>query len=271
MPNSASQGGYHLLMNHLDSEIESCEAQGLKYKITFEPTLTKPPRTQSAKDQQAEATRCKKEFITASTQRIEDAASFDELTRDVRLLVSEFGFAGLAHARADRSVHDPSKVSGLLSVPRNASVLEADEDEGEGPWPSKLVKSAAAWRVEVNRLLVVRNDAQAASYCPVLPVSGLNSTLIRPMVHLLFTAQKYNWASRYTPLVYLLGQLANPAAICGHSGFEFAKILAEINKLRRDGFCLGKFGRILPGALLPASDHFNVFLAADCRGRATDV
>ncbi|KAJ7807079.1 hypothetical protein B0H14DRAFT_2609982 [Mycena olivaceomarginata] len=63
--------------------------------------------------------------------------------------------AGLAHARADRSVHDPSKVSGLLSVPRNAYVLEADEDEGEGPWPSKLVKSAAAWRVEVNRLQVI--------------------------------------------------------------------------------------------------------------------
>jgi hypothetical protein len=59
--------------------------------------------------------------------------------------------AGLVHERTAREVHDPTKVSGLLSVPRYADALEADEDEGEGPRPSKLVKSAAAWRVEVNK------------------------------------------------------------------------------------------------------------------------
>ncbi|KAJ6536513.1 hypothetical protein DFH09DRAFT_1324538 [Mycena vulgaris] len=42
---------------------------------------TKSTRLQSAKDQQAEAARFKKEFITTSTQLIEDAASFDQLAR----------------------------------------------------------------------------------------------------------------------------------------------------------------------------------------------
>ncbi|KAJ7506352.1 hypothetical protein B0H11DRAFT_1903733 [Mycena galericulata] len=37
------------------------------------------PRSQATKDQQAEATRFKKEFIATSTQRIEDAVSFDDL------------------------------------------------------------------------------------------------------------------------------------------------------------------------------------------------
>ncbi|KAJ6513529.1 hypothetical protein DFH09DRAFT_1433254 [Mycena vulgaris] len=40
---------------------------------------TKPTRSQSAKDQQAEAACFKKKFIATSTQLIEDAASFDEL------------------------------------------------------------------------------------------------------------------------------------------------------------------------------------------------
>ncbi|KAJ7930171.1 hypothetical protein B0H13DRAFT_1859003 [Mycena leptocephala] len=44
-------------------------------------STAKAPRSQSAKDQQADATRFKKDFITASTQRIEDAATFDELAR----------------------------------------------------------------------------------------------------------------------------------------------------------------------------------------------
>lgn len=43
------------------------------------PPSAKPTRSQSAKDQQAEAARFKKQFITTSTERIEDATSFDEL------------------------------------------------------------------------------------------------------------------------------------------------------------------------------------------------
>ena len=58
--------------------------------------------------------------------------------------------AGLDHKREAREVHDPTTVSGLLSVPRYADALEADDDE-DGSRPSKLVKSAAAWRAEVDK------------------------------------------------------------------------------------------------------------------------
>ncbi|KAJ7817108.1 hypothetical protein B0H14DRAFT_3742605 [Mycena olivaceomarginata] len=76
------------------------------------------------------------------TKKLEKMSKFGAEIR------SENIAAGLVHERTAREVHDPTKVSGLLSVPRYADALEADDDEGEG---SKLVKSAAAWRVEVNK------------------------------------------------------------------------------------------------------------------------
>ncbi|KAJ7756118.1 hypothetical protein B0H14DRAFT_3599712 [Mycena olivaceomarginata] len=76
------------------------------------------------------------------TKKLEKMSKFGAEIR------SENIAAGLVHETTAREVHDPTKVSGLLSVPRHADALEADDDEGEG---SKLVKSAAAWRVEVNK------------------------------------------------------------------------------------------------------------------------
>ncbi|KAJ7018009.1 ribonuclease H-like domain-containing protein [Mycena alexandri] len=55
--------------------------------------------------------------------------------------------AGLIHERAARNVHDPAKVSGLLSVPMYADALDPDEDE-EGKPRSNLVRTAGGWRAE---------------------------------------------------------------------------------------------------------------------------
>ncbi|KAJ6596262.1 hypothetical protein DFH09DRAFT_1072310 [Mycena vulgaris] len=57
--------------------------------------------------------------------------------------------AGLINKRAARQVHDPTKVSGLLSVPRYADILEISDNESGTSQPSKLVKSGAAWRASV--------------------------------------------------------------------------------------------------------------------------
>ncbi|KAJ7157779.1 hypothetical protein C8R46DRAFT_1039997 [Mycena filopes] len=76
--------------------------------------------------------------------------------------------AGLVHERVARSVHDPTKVSGLLSVPRYADALEADDGDLTTR-PEKMVKSAAAWRIEVAKWIREAreeeedNDEDAAS------------------------------------------------------------------------------------------------------------
>ncbi|KAJ7903186.1 ribonuclease H-like domain-containing protein [Mycena leptocephala] len=90
------------------------------------------------------------------TKKLEKMSKFGA---DIR---SENIAAGLVHERTAREVHDPTKVSGLLSVPRYADALEADEDEGEGPRPSKLIRSAAAWRVEVNKWVRSAQESEEA-------------------------------------------------------------------------------------------------------------
>ncbi|KAJ6481303.1 ribonuclease H-like domain-containing protein [Mycena vitilis] len=87
--------------------------------------------------------------------------------------------AGLIHARAPRTVHDPTKVAGLMSVPRYADALEDDGDEddgGDGSRPSKLVKTAATWRVELERWIgeaLVEEDDESdgagSRAVPILP------------------------------------------------------------------------------------------------------
>ncbi|KAJ7754878.1 hypothetical protein B0H16DRAFT_1418063 [Mycena metata] len=62
--------------------------------------------------------------------------------------------AGLIHERAAREVHDPTKVAGLLSVPRYADALEPNDDEEKN---SNLVNSTAKWRVELTKWV---KDAQ---------------------------------------------------------------------------------------------------------------
>ncbi|KAJ7441167.1 hypothetical protein B0H11DRAFT_2252255 [Mycena galericulata] len=69
--------------------------------------------------------------------------------------------AGLIHQREAREVHDPTKVSGLLSVARYADTLEADDDE-DGSRHSKLVKSGVAWRAEVEKWVKAAQDNEEA-------------------------------------------------------------------------------------------------------------
>ncbi|KAJ7813322.1 hypothetical protein B0H13DRAFT_2468745, partial [Mycena leptocephala] len=69
--------------------------------------------------------------------------------------------AGLIHKREAREVHDPTKVSGLLSVPRYADTVDAGDDE-DGSRPSKLVKSGAVWRAEVEKWVKAAKDNEDA-------------------------------------------------------------------------------------------------------------
>ncbi|KAF7368096.1 DUF659 domain-containing protein [Mycena sanguinolenta] len=95
------------------------------------------------------------------TQKLEKMSKFGALIRTENLE------AGLVRKREAREVHDPTTVSGLLSVPRYADALEADDDE-DGPRPSKLVKSGAAWRSEVNKWVkAAREDEDEDSWAEV--------------------------------------------------------------------------------------------------------
>ncbi|KAJ7813464.1 hypothetical protein B0H14DRAFT_2604939 [Mycena olivaceomarginata] len=75
-------------------------------------------------------------------------------------ICSENIAAGLVHERTSLEVHDRTKASGLLSVPPYADALEADEDEGDGPRPSKLIKSAAARPVEVSNWVKAAQESE---------------------------------------------------------------------------------------------------------------
>ncbi|KAJ7028223.1 ribonuclease H-like domain-containing protein [Mycena alexandri] len=73
-----------------------------------------------------------------------------------KIIRTENMAAGLVKERTARENHQESTVPDLLNVPRYADALEDDEDEGSAR-PSKVIKSAAAWRVELKKWI---KDAQ---------------------------------------------------------------------------------------------------------------
>jgi hypothetical protein len=71
---------------------------------------------------------------------------------------------GLAHARANQEVHDRTKLSGLLSVPRYADTLEAEEEDNnvhyktksdQLSWNIKAMFKKQAEMAEVSRLILL--------------------------------------------------------------------------------------------------------------------
>ncbi|KAJ7113553.1 ribonuclease H-like domain-containing protein [Mycena epipterygia] len=105
-------------------------------------TVNQAPNERSFSDLKIKKTRLRNRLGTKKLEKM------SKIGADIR---SENLAAGLIHERAAREVHDPTKVAGLLSVPRYADALEADDDEGDGAHPSRLVKTAVSWRVQVNR------------------------------------------------------------------------------------------------------------------------
>ncbi|KAJ7437344.1 ribonuclease H-like domain-containing protein, partial [Mycena latifolia] len=110
--------------------------------------VNQAPNERSFSDLKIKKTRLRNRLGTKKLEKM------SKLGADIR---SENIAAGLIHERTAREVHDPTQVSGLLSVPRYADALDADDDERDGRRPSKLVKTAVNWRVQVNKWV---KDAQ---------------------------------------------------------------------------------------------------------------
>ncbi|KAJ7937546.1 hypothetical protein B0H13DRAFT_1852518 [Mycena leptocephala] len=75
------------------------------------------------------------------------------------------------------------RVSGLLSVPRYADALEGDDDEN-GSRPGKVIKSAAAWRLELSKWAREAQEEEADNMSDKPPETATPTTAPAPHAEL---------------------------------------------------------------------------------------
>ncbi|KAJ7353252.1 hypothetical protein DFH08DRAFT_856332, partial [Mycena albidolilacea] len=96
--------------------------------------------------------------------------------------------SGLAEARKPRDVHSKEKAATLLTVPRYADMIEGSDNEHDDPETQrqpKVIKSAAAWRMELaNWKAAAAGDDSDNDLVP--PPQGRQSNLFPRSLALLF-------------------------------------------------------------------------------------
>ncbi|KAJ7237891.1 ribonuclease H-like domain-containing protein [Mycena haematopus] len=152
-------------------QFKRCDGPGVRDLASFAMMLLGLAVNQAATERSFSDLKIKKTRLRnrLGTQKLEKMSKFGASIRSENLQ------AGLIHKREAREVHDPTTVSGLLSVPRYADAIEAGDDE-DGVQSSKLVKSGAAWRAEVAKWVKAARDDEEAGIPAEEPVPAANPT-----------------------------------------------------------------------------------------------